>query len=186
MITKKYLEVIRSLKKGKDAQLIDNARKILDGIKPAFLEKYFDGDLQKYSDAEMSLIRQIYPLVALMPNLKDKTVLDLGCGSASIEAKFSYLNHRMYEPWLCRALLEIGAKPIGVDINSNDGEKFENYIADFYKPNSLSFLRDNSVDIANAGAIFNLPGFDEDKLRKNLIPQLERIVKPEGFFVYQD
>ena len=186
MITRKYLEVIRSLEKGKNAQVIDNARKILDEIKSIFLKKYFDGDMQKYSDAEMSLTRQIYPLIALMPNLKDKTFLDLGCGSASTEAKFSYLNHRMYEPWLCRALCEIGAKSIGVDINSNDGEKFENYIVDFYEPNSLSKIKDNSVDIANAGAIFNLPGFDEEKFNRNLIPQLERIVKPEGFFVYQD
>lgn len=143
-------------------------------------------------------------------NLRGKTLLDLGCGTVhnnyGIESPLNtdYPIHS-FEPWACRLLPYLGVKTIGIDINDMEGEKFENYSVNLLEPNSLSFLPDNSVDIANSRWFFESPTLlkliygevvdDEsperyirakEKIKGILIPQLERIVKPEGIFTYCD
>jgi SAM-dependent methyltransferase len=121
-------------------------------------------------------------LYAAKGNLEGKKVLDLACGSKET----SYSGLVSYEPWLCRTLYELGLEPIGVDINNNSDEEFENYKVDLTDSHSLEFLPSHSVDIANASGLFTLPFIDVDQLKANIVPQLERIVKPDGIFIYED
>lgn len=154
--------------------------------------------------------QMIFVLQAIggIENLKGKTFLDLGCGSKntkySIDRPNPGYDHEQFEPWLCRMLPYLGTKTIGVDIQNLDEETFEHYTADLLKENSLSFLPDNSVDIAHTRWMICAPSVIKavcgdkkieerkqvNKSRKKvldlLIPQLERIVKPEGVFVYND
>jgi len=134
------------------------------------------------------LIHQMTPvLFALSEDYKGKTFLDLGCGSNTPE-----LGDRVYEPWLCRALHHLGVNAIGIDLGELDGEQFTHHQTNLLERDSLRFLPDNSVDVANARQLFTSPlylrHFMEDNvdLWEHLIPQLERIVKPEGTFMYKD
>ena len=79
--------------------------------------------------------------------LKDKRILDLGCGSKKSSLSDSGGRYyRTFEPWLCRGLQEIGAKPIGVDINDLSGEEFEHYQFDFTAENTLNIFQEDSFD----------------------------------------
>ena len=91
----------------------------------------------------------------------------------------------VYEPWLARGIHELGVKVIGVDLNNNCTEKFENYIVDLNKTNCLHFFKDNSVDVACTYALFDSHSVkNPKKIFSNLLPQLGRIIKPEGYFIF--
>jgi hypothetical protein len=60
---------------------------------------------------------------------------------------------------------------------------------DLTEKDCLGFIPDYSIDIAHACLLFSSPTLikkygDAKQLKENLIPQLERIVRPEGFFIY--
>jgi hypothetical protein len=155
-------------------------------------------------------IRYILQAINGKQNLRGKTILDLGCGTIKNRSGFeswgSDYGKYGFDPWLCRLLPYLGVKTIGIDIDNLDNEKFEHYSLNLLEPNSLSFLQDNSIDIAHTRWFFNSPTlmkmvyeekfnqFDEnnyeqykkakEKLMNLLVPQLERIVKPEGLFIY--
>jgi len=135
--------------------------------------------------------QQLYVLMGCVGKLKDKNVLDLGCGC---NYSFVFDGDRdrageTYSPWLCRALHEIGARAIGVDNGSLEGELFEHHEGvNLAIPNSLGFIPDYSIDIANARLLFSSPEVfgNSEKLKQELLLQMERIVKPGGYFVYQN
>jgi SAM-dependent methyltransferase len=128
-------------------------------------------------------------------NLKRKRILDLGCGSTG-QSQDSHMmgrndGHFYNEPWLSRALYHLGARPIGVDIGRLVDEKFEHHSIDLLEPDALRFLKDHSVHLAIASRLFSSPQFNrlggiETEFRKILDPQLERVLKPSGVFLYQD
>jgi len=171
-------------------------------------EKY--GLYKGYSGwhSELATIDAAFSLVG-----GNKTFLDLGCGSNSRHDTFDEVS-RFREPWLCRALNELGVKVIGIDIGNLDGEEFEHYSLNLLNENALSFLPDNSIDIAHEFQFFDSPFLHDmisitDKelaekvknpeipywsagdhskycleiTKRVLIPQLQRIVKPDGYFV---
>jgi SAM-dependent methyltransferase len=149
-----------------------------------FLTETFFADypIELARGEEILLFRQILPFVKLFGNdIKGRRILDLGCGFDK-----SFYGGLVYSPWFCRFLTKLGADVVGVDIGDNQREKFESYRRDLTKKNCLDFLPNYSVDIAHAGGIFNLPDVDYLLLKENLLPQLERVVKKEGTFLYQD
>lgn len=103
---------------------------------------------------------------------------DLGCGSNDIYRETGMLlkPDNQFEPWLCRILHAIGARPIGIDIGPLSGERFEYYERNLNSPNSLEGIPDNSVDLANAKQLFDSPfliyrlGINPQELRQNLLP----------------
>jgi SAM-dependent methyltransferase len=112
-------------------------------------------------------------------NPENKKILDLGCGSIHESDNF------VYKPWLSRGLYELNSKIIGIDINDNSKEKFENYQIDLTKKDSLNLFQKNSIDIACAFSFFDAPSLKKSqKTFKNLIDQLEKIIKPEGYFIF--
>lgn len=129
-----------------------------------------------YKVNEFNLIRNL-----LNDDFEGKRILDLGCGSNKIS------DDAVYEPWLDRALYEKGAKIIGIDINDNGLEKFENYRVDLSKENSLNFLQSNSIDLAYSFSFFDAPALTNPKKTFNyLIPQLNRILKKDAFFIFNN
>lgn len=122
-------------------------------------------------------------------NWNGARVLDLGCGSTiPMDGKFY--------PWFCRALKELGADVTGFDLGDNSREAFDSKKIDLMQRGCLDYLPANSVDLATAFNLFDSPtlvdrfggwdarGIIADKLMVNLKPQLERVIKPEGAFVY--
>ncbi len=134
-------------------------------------------------------------------NIQGKRVLDLGCGSTgdTEDSSPEYFG-ALFQPWLCRTLVELGAFPIGVDIGKLEGEKFETHRANLLTPDAIAGIPDDSIDIVHSRALFTSPELDgqfhrpslpwllqperEDYLMKLLKPQVERVLIPGGAFVY--
>lgn len=161
------------------AKYISLARNLIDKTKSSN-----DG-----ADYPMLIIQLAHVLFTTSGNLEGKTILDLGCGSKDKDGIFT-----VYEPWLCRTLHRLGAYSIGIDLRNNGEEDFEFCKVDLLQEDSLSFLLKDSVDVANAFSLFDSPalfrimeerGIKEDP-KNILIPQLERIVKPNGYFLYSE
>lgn len=152
-----------------------------------------------FLNVTLAMERQLgWILSGVRENLKGKRILDLGCGSTGGTIEAEELGH-YYEPWLCRALFELGAYPIGVDIGNLDKEKFQTHSIDLLLPNALNMIPNNSIDIVHSRALFGSlelieqaeqPGRPflshevENYLMEILRPQIGRILKPDGTFIY--
>ena len=140
-------------------ELVDDFKK----IKEQFIRKYsIEKDILIYLlDSELSCISS-----AIGGNVKGKSFLDLGCGSTSYGEHVGYDNHmnisdgkknRDFEPWIPRALHELGVHVIGIDIGSLDREEFEHYSLDLLKENALSVIPDHSIDHVYSKLLYSSP-----------------------------
>lgn len=87
---------------------------------------------------------------------RGKYILDLGCGSTCNQDDPDY-----FAPWLCRALQELGAHVIGIDIESQaKSEKFTSHVVDLSKPGALNFLPSVSFDAVNFNLMMDSPSFE--------------------------
>lgn len=144
-------------------------------------------------------------------NLKGKRILDIGSGSNfdsfDIEMNQEYGAHygmgsdagRIFEPWFCRGLLELGAQPVGIDIGNLDREQFEHHQMDLTYPKSLDFLPDESFDGINMRLFLSSPELDNTLARhrvdikkfkinfqKELARQIHRLLKKGGVIIHMD
>ena len=131
-----------------------------------------------------------------LSDLKDKRILDIACGSnTSKMPKSIYVNTpfgelsmggkrgytALFEPWLCRMLFHLGAKPVGVDFGDLEREDFEHHRVDLGKPGALNFLSGSSFDAVQDSRLFGSPEFTAqfpvlaDRLRV-----AEEILRQEG------
>ena len=125
-------------------------------------------------------------------------ILDLGCGANGKTEESRKYKHGQYEPWLCRALHKLGKQVIGIDIGDLSEEKFPYIETSLLDPHSLDSIRDNSIYIAHANMLFNSPELERQATGKRvenatstsrkaleqvLLPQLDRILVPEGIFL---
>ena len=122
--------------------------------------------------------------------LENKKILDLGSGCCP-PLDFLGRNKRTFEPWLCRTLNLIGAHPIGIDIGNLDKEEFEHYSLNLLDKNSLAFIPNKSIEIIHSRLLYSSPtlmdkyGFE--KLYPDyLFPQLKRIAKSNGVYIFSD
>ena len=154
------------------------------GIEQRLEEKY------KFDLSYGTFTAKIGPtLEVLGRDAKGKVILNLGCGSTGNSKDYElYKRERIFEPWVCRAFHLMGARVIGIDIGKLDGKEFEHYSLDLLVSGALDFLADKSVDITNARALFDSEQLESmkgyQKICRVLLPQLERIVKSEGVFLY--
>ncbi|MFP4567618.1 MAG: hypothetical protein ACLFN8_01610 [Candidatus Woesearchaeota archaeon] len=136
-------------------------------------------DIYGVSHLSLPMFNKVYSL--LEP--KDKHILELGCGS------IDYSSTRNFEPWLARALTLDGARVTGIDIGELSDEPFEHYKLDLKNPESLSIFKNSSFDLVIADSFFNsykLSVCDNERIKifNDLLPQLSRILKKDGFFTY--
>lgn len=141
-----------------------------------------------YDWLKIKLQSQLAPIYYhLNESIENRRILDLGCGSHSGTYESREFKPQTWEPWLCRALLSLGANPIGIDIGDLSKERFEHYQANLLSENSLEMILPHSVDIANAELLYDSPTLEEmwgsRNLRSLLLPQLERVVNPNGYFI---
>ena len=92
-----------------------------------------------------------------------------------------------FEPWLSRALLELGAHPVVVDIGDNEGEEFEHYQRNLLESGALDFLADKSFDGVIMSLLLNSPQLMEktsiterEKMKEELMKQIKRLLKDDG------
>ena len=105
----------------------------------------------KYGEDAMVSSR-VKPLAYFLNNsenvftLKGKKILDLACGCPGYSGA--------QPPWLCRTLADIGAEPVGVDINGNT-DNYEFHRLDLVE-SDFTFLGKGSFDAINSTRLVSL------------------------------
>ena len=157
------------------------------------------------------LVGRIYHAYNRLAEVKGQRVLDIACGSSTSKApSFVFVNTpfgesripipatqgytAQFEPWFCRILLELGAKPVGIDLGNLDGETFEHYPVDLGKLGALNFLADASFDAVHDSRLFGSPEFtsqfpnqeDRFKIAAEIWRQEQRVLKPSGIVIHSD
>jgi len=179
---------------------------VFDGIAKAVCEKYgLHIDEEDKTGILASIQRKLRKTSLVFggaDNIKGKRILDLGCGSSGGTEDIDMHNSdyarnmfgpdatRIFEPWYCRALLEVGADPVGIDVGENSNESFEHYGSDLTRKGSLDFLPSKSFDGVWSSAFIGSPQLDktagtQDKSKKREIVgelenQISRLLKEDG------
>lgn len=175
-----------------------NDFELVNHVNAAYVDPSFDETLGGNGpNIDYWISRQLARIFSVTSSIEGKTILDLGCGSntETEDIKGSPSNQgnlSIWNPWLCRALYELGANPIGVDFGSLEGEEFEHYShVDLMTESLLTYLKPSSVDLAHNQA--TLPSSQMNALhgedvittfKDKVIPALDQIVKAEGFFLF--
>jgi hypothetical protein len=111
-----------------------------------------------------------------------KNIFELGCGCINSPDDFIY--GREFEPWLGRALYYMSANYEGVDLNNSFGEDFLVHKIDLSLENSLNSFKTDSLDVVCAYSFFDAPSLrNPQKTLNNLVPQLDRIIKSNEYFI---
>lgn len=181
----------------------DGFRKEIDNLYEALQHKYKLNDLDPYTN-ERWLKKELYNFLHDMAQrygnleqLRGKHILDLGSG-ATYERDIDYLNcwpgvERLYEPWLARALAEIGAEPVAIDIGRFENEPFEAHTIDLSKKGALDFLPSKSFDVIYSKRFLTSPQLmprisdkkTNEEFYRELKKQIKRLLKDDGY-VFED
>ena len=124
--------------------------------------------------------------------IRGQAVLDIACGSNSSRSPVTGLETAEFEPWMCRLLLELGARPVGIDIGDLAGEAFEHHRVDLGMPGALDFLAPGSFDAIHESRLFGSPEFraahepSTDRIRREIHRQERRLLRPGGVLIHSD
>lgn len=124
--------------------------------------------------------------------VRDRTVLDIACGSNSSRSPVTSRRTAEFEPWMCRLLLELGARPVGVDIGDLAGEAFEHHRVDLGVPGALDILASGSFDAIHESRLFGSPEFRAaygrrtEAVRREIHRQERRLLGPDGVLIHSD
>lgn len=129
-----------------------------------------------------------------------QSILDLGCGSAS-SFDTDQLGRAKFAPWLARVLHKLGARVIGVDVDDLSQEPFKSAQIDLLNPEALvkTFLTSH-FDLVHSSSLYTSPALQlivtgdpwassvpaANKLVNILYPQIERILKRTGCYLYSE
>jgi hypothetical protein len=134
--------------------------------------------------ADSNLKFRLQLINTLIGNVKGKTILDLGSG-AKKSWDYTWFSEtpekeRYYDPWLCRALHELGANTIGIDGGESPGEEFKYYQQNLRSSGKLlDSFDDNSIDLTCAFSLFDSPSLygDGKELFNFFVKKLENKIK---------
>ncbi len=124
--------------------------------------------------------------------IRDRTVLDIACGSNSSRSPVTGKRTPEFEPWMCRLLVELGARPVGIDIGNLEGEAFEHHRVDLGVPGALDFLATGSFDAVHESRLFGSPEFRAahgsaaERIRREVHRQERRLLRPGGILIHSD
>lgn len=124
--------------------------------------------------------------------IRDQSVLDIACGSNSSHSPVTGRQTAEFEPWMCRLLLALGARPVGIDIGDLDGEAFDHHRVDLGVPGALDFLPTGSFDAVHESRLFGSPEFrgvyagESDRIRREIHRQERRLLRPGGILIHSD
>lgn len=153
------LEKAKVIKNGWDdvnlfkKEMLESEKKLVEKIHSIVKTKYnISPGIEKTIFDSIDLqLATVFKAWGSLKNVAGKRILDLGCGAVGGEENRWFREKagesgREHEPWFCRALKELGAEPVGVDIGYLGDEKFEHYQLDLAKPGTLDQFSDRSFD----------------------------------------
>jgi len=142
--------------------------------------------------------------------IQEKAILDIACGSntsrapASLHIDTPFGEIRLgrsakrytaqFEPWFCRILFQLKARPVGVDFGDLEKEVFLHHRVDLGQKGALDFLASRSFDAVQDSRLFGSPEFTAqfpnraDRLRvaQEIRRQEQRLLKPDGIIIHSD
>jgi SAM-dependent methyltransferase len=124
--------------------------------------------------------------------IRGQAVLDIACGSNSSRSPVTGRQTAEFEPWMCRLLLELGARPVGIDIGDLADEAFEHHRVDLGVPGALDFLATGSFDAVHESRLFGSPEFRaahrraSERIRREIHRQERRLLRPGGILIHSD
>ena len=127
-----------------------------------------------------------------LSTIRGQSVLDIACGSNSSRSPATGERTAEFEPWMCRLLLELGARPVGIDIGDLDGEAFEHHLVDLGIHGALDFLATGSFDAVHESRLFGSPEFHAahasgaERIRREIHRQERRLLRPGGIVIHSD
>jgi SAM-dependent methyltransferase len=137
-------------------------------------------------------VTRLFDAFGSLSRIAGRTVLDIACGSSSSRSPVTGLETAEFEPWMCRLLLELGARPVGIDIGDLAGEAFENHRVDLGVPGALDFLASESFDAIHESRLFGSPEFraahapSTERVRREIHRQERRLLRPGGILIHSD
>ena len=123
---------------------------------------------------------------------RDQAVLDIACGSNSSRSPITGQQTAEFEPWMCRLLVGLGARPVGIDIGDLTDEPFVHHRVDLGLPGALDFLATGSFDALHESRLFGSPEFraaygrSSDRIRREIHRQERRLLRPGGILIHSD
>jgi membrane-associated phospholipid phosphatase len=125
--------------------------------------------------------------------VRSRRILDLACGSNSSRSPVTERRTSLFEPWMCRLLLELGAEPVGVDLGDLADESFEHLALDLGVPGALDVLPSASFDAVQDSRLFGSPEFraaygpiEAKRIRREIQRQERRLLRPGGILIHSD
>jgi SAM-dependent methyltransferase len=124
--------------------------------------------------------------------IRGQTVLDIACGSNTSRSPETGMRTAAFEPWMCRLLLELGARAVGIDIGDLADEAFEHHRVDLGVPGALDFLATGSFDAIHESRLFGSPEFRDaygrgaERVRREIHRQEGRLLRPGGILIHSD
>ncbi|HEX7472159.1 MAG TPA: hypothetical protein VF323_03685 [Candidatus Limnocylindrales bacterium] len=124
--------------------------------------------------------------------IRGQAVLDIACGSNSSRSPVTGLRTAEFEPWMCRLLVELGARPVGIDIGDLADEAFEHHRVDLGVAGALDFLATGSFDAVHESRLFGSPEFRashgraRERIRREIHRQERRLLRPGGILIHSD
>jgi erythromycin 3''-O-methyltransferase len=134
---------------------------------------YFETDEDGFMEAQANLTDYC---VSLLPSLKGKTVLEIGCGNG---VQAMHIQEK-YQP---RDFYAIDLNQENIDIAREEAKRkgFEGIIFHVDDAHLLSTVKDNSVDfVINIESAFHYPH------KPAFLNQVHRVLKPGGTFLIAD
>jgi hypothetical protein len=156
------------------------------------------------------LIGRLASSFGRLSDIREKVILDIACGSNTsrspaplhIDTPFGEIrlgrSTRRYaarfEPWFCRILFELRAKPVGVDFGDLEHEVFLHHRVDLGQKGALDFLPSRSFDAIQDSRLFGSPEFtakfpnqaDRLKVAQEIRRQEQRLLKSDGIIIHSD
>ena len=127
-----------------------------------------------------------------LPTIRGQAILDIACGSNSSRSPVTGLWTPEFEPWMCRLLVELGARPVGIDIGDLDDEAFGHHRVDLGVPGALDFLPTGSFDGVHESRLFGSPEFRAtygratERIRREIHRPERRLLRPGGILIHSD
>jgi SAM-dependent methyltransferase len=137
-------------------------------------------------------VTRLFDAFGPLSGVAGRTVLDIACGSNSSRSPVTGLETSEFEPWMCRLLLELGARLVGIDMGDLAGEAFENHRVDLGVPGALDFLVSESFDAIHESRLFGSPEFRAahapatERIRREVHRQEQRLLRPGGILIHSD
>src|SRR5882724_1795825 len=147
------------------------------GVLVTMQERYEIGNVRGIKLITDQFFQRLDTAFGGLANVRGKKILDMPCGSETSKESSGIPSvatgevmipppqgySRLFEPWFCRIVSELGGEAVGLDIGELDTtrEDFTYHKVDLGQVGALDFLESDSFDGIQDSRLFGSPEFRE-------------------------